>query len=870
MSSEIKPNEIVYIETYPRIGIARVGNSKEYYIGPEIPGRNDTPDAGTAEEGFKDKDMKVKRQAARFRVYAFGENHEVLGELNSDNGFELAWEVEVANKKPSYYTFMGRTQPGAFQAGNTTLRNPTVQPTLPPDERTDCIIAPGPKTIKSNSKQTIDMTGHFKGSAKKPVDVYLGSIKVDDKGRLLVLPGHGSSYCIDNPEDPWPLILTDFDNPNWVDDTCDGTVRARVSHGKDTWYSDTAHIVCTTPKYASAIYAPTTLYDVMENIYAKKKGNGDVSSVVGEVEYWRDIWDLIQRPVLLSWVNGQANGGHGPGRMGNFFDPEWQKKLQSTLPEHEATRKIILGRMRLPYVDETEVARRGQAFKYFMPWLSGDGGRTTEGDETTFSSVTELQYARLKKWADGDFVVNPKNRPNPPPRFEDIKLEDQPVALTRASLEWTIGAPLYPGIELSWNAEEPETYDLSAEALSLGPLGFRLNKSVKPGELTRYLSLPWQSDFYMCRNYWWPSARPDAILSQKVLSDVTTQYGWDAVLKALNLSQKKEPSPPADALANHVPWERGIHQNYTDVYSDQPLFANTDMVQNWHKLGFIVRVDPPGQNLPVPSLLPVERHPTLPIFAETQRQHPHPQEMKRGDDVQNPNLPVFALNPQALTSFKAHTMSRNIEFCMPRPDNRASKPPPGGISGGIPKSDWGGKWGNPPITTLPSLKKHLHFAMAIELSTIPLYLYAMYSIKLPANKIKDPRFWDPVTGAIRGIIAEEMLHLTLAGNVLKAVGGTPKLYAQTYDDVKIFPTYNMVMPGRVPKLEMKLRQAIKPNFDTFLGIELPQGRDDPPAGADEYHTLGQFYEAVKDGASRATILLILTHLSFHRSHIPCG
>jgi hypothetical protein len=107
MSSEIKPKEIVYIETYPRIGIARVGNSKKYYIGPEIPGRNDTPDAGTADEGFKDKDMKVKRQAARFRVYAFGENHKVLGELNSDNGFELVWEVEVANKKPSYYTFMG-------------------------------------------------------------------------------------------------------------------------------------------------------------------------------------------------------------------------------------------------------------------------------------------------------------------------------------------------------------------------------------------------------------------------------------------------------------------------------------------------------------------------------------------------------------------------------------------------------------------------------------------------------------------------------------------------------------------------------------------------------------------------------------------
>lgn len=76
------------------------------------------------------------------------------------------------------------------------------------------------------------MTGQFKGSAPAPVDVYLGSIKVDEKGRLLVLPGHGYSHCIDNPEDPYPLILTDFDNPNWVDDTCDGTVKVKVTHGK--------------------------------------------------------------------------------------------------------------------------------------------------------------------------------------------------------------------------------------------------------------------------------------------------------------------------------------------------------------------------------------------------------------------------------------------------------------------------------------------------------------------------------------------------------------------------------------------------------------------------------------------------------------
>jgi hypothetical protein len=172
------------------------------------------------------------------------------------------------------------------------------------------------------------------------------------------------------------------------------------------------------------------------------------------------------------------------------------------------------------------------------------------------------------------------------------------------------------------------------------------------------------------------------------------------------------------------------------------------MVQNWHKLGFVVRVNPPVQS-PL-----VQYPPTLPIFVETQREHPHPEEKKPQDDIQQPELPAFVVHSQALASFDAHTKSQNIEFHMPRPDNPATAPKhsPYGGSNRTVLGKWGMQFDNPPINTLESLKKHLHFAMAIELSTIPLYLYAMYSIKLPADKVKDPRFWDPVTNAIRGAL----------------------------------------------------------------------------------------------------------------------
>jgi hypothetical protein len=58
-----------------------------------------------------------------------------------------------------------------------------------------------------------------------------------------------------------------------------------------------------------------------------------------------------------------------------------------------------------------------------------------------------------------------------------------------------------------------------------------------------------------------------------------------------------------------------------------------------------------------------------------------------------------------------------------------------------------------------------------------------------------------------------MLHLSLAGNVLRAVGGMPKLY-----DPNIVPQYPLQMPGRIPPLELNLREMSKANLQTFVDV----------------------------------------------------
>ncbi len=56
-----------------------------------------------------------------------------------------------------------------------------------------------------------------------------------------------------------------------------------------------------------------------------------------------------------------------------------------------------------------------------------------------------------------------------------------------------------------------------------------------------------------------------------------------------------------------------------------------------------------------------------------------------------------------------------------------------------------------------------------------------------------------------------MLHLSLAGNILRAIGGTPKVY-------DIVPKYPAPMLGHSPKLELNLRALGAKQLETFLAV----------------------------------------------------
>jgi len=134
----------------------------------------------------------------------------------------------------------------------------------------------------------------------------------------------------------------------------------------------------------------------------------------------------------------------------------------------------------------------------------------------------------------------------------------------------------------------------------------------------------------------------------------------------------------------------------------------------------------------------------------------------------------------------------------------------------------------------PAVLCSLQLAMEIELATLPPYLCALWSIK-PGTT--------PVRGLILGICMNEMLHLGLAGNMLKSLGGEPKIRDVYYTHLG-YPKKGLpggVLPDLVVDLGSLTRDRVA---NTFQVIETPE--QEIAAGSAGVYTIGRFYDALQN------------------------
>jgi hypothetical protein len=552
---------IAYCRIHPAIGIARVGNSpEEYFIGPEIPGVNETPIGGYKDNGDNRAGAppRVKRQAARFRIFAYDQAGVALGELTLRDA-EIAWTVHLVNSKAEGDRFAGTEGENREigKAGEREFwRNKDIE------DRESLIIDPGPRSVAGAHQHARFDSGRFRGS-----QVMLGDLRTDTEGRLLVLGGFGVSAS-PNPGQP----ITDYANNDlWHDDVSDGpvTAKATLKSGR-TIDVRPAWVVIAPPDFAPSVTGVVTLYDVATDV-ALRHGFGSVPDAPGDrPSFTRHVAPIFERLSGLEWVQ---QGARGAGASASDF-----ADIDRLAAADADTRKALVERFRNPNLPADSEEAKRQATPEFLPALSGDSGDAAIGDPQLWLTVTRTQYDTLCKWRDGNFEQDWTGS------FPRPRREITPQGLDRAALEACSGGPFYPGIEGGWLLRNAAAY---AEP-------FRLTHDrLRPGYVTRRMACPWQADFFECNSDWWPTQRPDEVLTLEAyrrLRDVEEELARRNVdagrRKALQIERQ-------ELMAARASWARGL--------PPRKFEGDVAMIEKWAQHGFVVSADQDGEAFTLPD-----------------------------------------------------------------------------------------------------------------------------------------------------------------------------------------------------------------------------------------------------------------------------
>ena len=265
---------------HPAIGVARLGNSPdEFFVGPERVGEVPDPPGG-----FKDGQCRVKRQAARFRIFAHHDDGS-FDEITDDEA-EIAWTVHLVNAKAAHP-----------DRGNS-------------ESAADLTIDPGPRTLTGPDQREVLDGGEIRFAGEAAVAVPLGEIRSDDRNHLLVLGGHGTSAS------PAGNIIGSFwGNAGWYDDVSDGPVTASITLRSDGSTPPVlgARAIVAPPKFAPHQNSVITLYD---RLLDRMVASGLLPAPT-TTSYTDDVHPVLQRARDIRWVEGVFDAHNWPDPVVN-------------------------------------------------------------------------------------------------------------------------------------------------------------------------------------------------------------------------------------------------------------------------------------------------------------------------------------------------------------------------------------------------------------------------------------------------------------------------------------------------------------------------------------------------------------------------
>ena len=578
---------IVQAVIHPAIGIARVGSSDEYFYGPEVTDPPPLPPGS-----YRDKNKRLKRQAARFRIYGVNARGEIVRELTGkEPGAKIEWTVQLANQKAAWYGFqLALDIPEANYAPPTTLRNPGVA------DRTSLAIEAKPQVLKGARARAKKFEGRF-----VDIPVYLGEAMTDAEQRLTVLGGKGVSASIDGS-----AAITFANNEGWYDDVSDGPVTAKVTLNGEEIQVIPAWVVVAPPNYGPQRKSVRTMWDLMRDV-AIKAGK---LAAPARPSFTRDILPIFERMQGLQWVNAGFAAGFGWEGVFDLTSPAAIARLGSTSPAYREQRRVIYNNFRNFETDANSPVP--------WPWLYGDAMNIPPVASPRQNSVlSDCQMAMLWQWSEGNFDADHDPAVVPPASIEAVPLAEQGDMLTRAALEFCLADAFHPGCEMTWPVRSATMY-MAPFRFRHAPQGWiapRPSEILTPdditipngplygqqaGGITRWMAVPWQTDTSSCRSGYTPNYDPyvPSFWPARVPNEVLTKENYDIVMdKSRPLSERRK------AFANREAW---IEPLGADGYTHQI----NNMIHHFDFLGVVEVREGPG-DADFPAFIEVEDYARL-------------------------------------------------------------------------------------------------------------------------------------------------------------------------------------------------------------------------------------------------------------------
>ncbi|MDJ0835090.1 MAG: LodA/GoxA family CTQ-dependent oxidase [Acidobacteriota bacterium] len=620
---------------HPAIGVSRVGNSEEFYIGPETPagmplkGPGKTTGGlpikpGTEGEPINSDDIRdrlgaLKRQAARFKIYEYpkskqpetwptGEGKEIKvgSKIDGKKVTDIIWTVHLANKKANnYVTENGNLKDdellidGYEQGALPPIRNPQAGDNLDNAARIKkLVIDPGPRAVQGCNAEPVRFdvktVASFEQNGAVATNIYypktfpddsfqrlytpagnidtLGQLQTDEHGRLLVVGGYGRGCSWLNGDEPTP-IQGPVDNDGWFDDTGDGPVYAViVLENGETVEVEGAWVICTDPSYAPQTLNVVSLWDDIYDTWLRKlELNLDVYKGKFRDKYKPDFHHQIY-PIFRA----------ASLQMWNTNLPDLALRAHEAVgdigPDDKPSETILGG---LGFIRNPNKSKESNVGPPLMPLSLGDNGRA-------FLSPSLTQYFFLQQWDRGHFH-----------KKDGLKLGPG-EALDRAVLMNCLGGRFSPGIDMTFIVRQPGLYKINWNCSGVGPFRIDAKKidyaaiqpgqpvlsngwvplrpgKVEPGDTSKFMALPWHADYNSCAVHTTdPNPR----------NSTTLYWSWPAQRPVAVYAAK-------DVRNGQLPEQRFSVRGKgteTDDPATEGIFQDyLEMVLKWHRIGVIIQ-----------------------------------------------------------------------------------------------------------------------------------------------------------------------------------------------------------------------------------------------------------------------------------------